>query len=102
MSEPTEALAWAHRAEEARLLTHSVCRWKIPLIYGTTFHAQQCAEKYLKAVLVSRQYTFPYGRAGALLATGPPARISSRPTSRHNNHRPDGPARDLPSPNSCP
>jgi len=30
-----------------------------PLIYGTTFHAQPCAEKYRKAILVSRRHTFP-------------------------------------------
>jgi hypothetical protein len=27
--------------------------------YGATFHAQQCAEKYLKALLVSRRQAFP-------------------------------------------
>ena len=59
MSEPTEALAWVHRAEEDWLLARSAVRRKVPLIYGTTFHAQQCAEKYLKAVLVSRRHTFP-------------------------------------------
>ena len=59
MSEPTEALAWVHRAEEDWLLACSAVRRKVPLIYGTTFHAQQCAEKYLKAVLVSRRHTFP-------------------------------------------
>jgi HEPN domain-containing protein len=61
MSEPTEALAWVHRAEEDRLLVHSVFRRKVPLSYGTTFHTQQCVEKCLKAVLVSRQHMFPYG-----------------------------------------
>jgi HEPN domain-containing protein len=59
MSEPTEARAWVHRAEEDWLLARSALRRKVPLIYGTTFHAQQCAEKYLKAVLVTRRHTFP-------------------------------------------
>jgi len=59
MSAPTEALAWVHRAEEDWLLARSALRRKVPLLYGTTFHAQQCAEKYLKAVLVSRRHTFP-------------------------------------------
>jgi HEPN domain-containing protein len=31
----------------------------VPLTYGATFHAQQCAEKYLKALLVSRRQAFP-------------------------------------------
>ena len=59
MSESTDPLAWVHRAEEDWLLARSALRRKAPLIYGATFHAQQCAEKYLKAVLVSRRYTFP-------------------------------------------
>jgi HEPN domain-containing protein len=59
MSEPTDPLAWVHRTEEDWLLARSALRRKSPLIYGTTFHAQQCAEKYLKAVLVSRRHAFP-------------------------------------------
>ena len=48
MSDPTDPLAWAHRAEEDWLLARSALRRKVPLIYGTTFHAQQWAEKYLR------------------------------------------------------
>ena len=59
MSDPTDPLAWANRAEEDWLLARSALRRKVPLIYGATFHAQQCAEKYLKALLVSRQQAFP-------------------------------------------
>jgi hypothetical protein len=59
MSESTDPLAWIHRAEEDWLLACSALRRKVPLIYGATFHAQQCAEKYLKALLVSRQQAFP-------------------------------------------
>jgi HEPN domain-containing protein len=29
------------------------------MTYGATFHAQQCAEKYLKALLVARDQAFP-------------------------------------------
>jgi len=29
------------------------------LTYGVTFHAQQCAEKYLKALLMAREQAFP-------------------------------------------
>jgi HEPN domain-containing protein len=59
MSDPTDPLAWVHRAEEDWLLARSALRRKVPLTYGATFHAQQCAEKYLKALLVSRQRAFP-------------------------------------------
>lgn len=59
MSDPTDPLAWVHRAEEDWLLACSALRPKVPLTYGATFHAQQYAEKYLKALLVSRQQAFP-------------------------------------------
>src|SRR2546428_11206533 len=59
MSDPTDPLAWVHRAEEDFLLARSALRRKAPLTYGTTFHAQQCAEKYLKALLVSCRQAFP-------------------------------------------
>jgi HEPN domain-containing protein len=36
----------------------SAVRRKKPLTYVACFHAQQCAEKYLKAILVSRQVAF--------------------------------------------
>ena len=58
MSDPTDPLAWVHRAEEDYLLARSALRRKVPLTYGTTFHAQQCAEKYLKALLVSCRQAF--------------------------------------------
>jgi HEPN domain-containing protein len=59
MSEPTDPLAWVHRAEEDWLLARSALRRKVPLIYGTTFHAPQCVEKYLKALFVSYRHPFP-------------------------------------------
>lgn len=51
--------AWLERAEEDYLLALSAIRRKSPLTYGATFHAQQCIEKYLKALLISRQVPFP-------------------------------------------
>jgi HEPN domain-containing protein len=59
MSDPTDPLAWAQRAEEDWLLARSALRRKVPLVYGTTFHAQQCVEKYLKALLLSCRQAFP-------------------------------------------
>jgi hypothetical protein len=43
MSDPTDPLAWMQRAEEDWLLARSALRRKVPLIYGITFHAQQCS-----------------------------------------------------------
>jgi HEPN domain-containing protein len=60
MSDPTDPLAWVHRAEEDWLLARSALRRKVPPTYGATFHAQQCAEKYLKALLVSRRQASPW------------------------------------------
>jgi HEPN domain-containing protein len=51
--------AWIERADEDYLLALSAIRRKVPLTYGATFHAQQCIEKYLKALLISRQIAFP-------------------------------------------
>jgi HEPN domain-containing protein len=59
MSDPTDPLAWVARAEEDYALARSALRRKAPLTYGATFHAQQCAEKYLKALLVARGQEFP-------------------------------------------
>jgi len=59
MHDPTEPLAWVARAEEDLALARSALRRKTPLTYGATFHAQQCAEKYLKALLLARHQVFP-------------------------------------------
>jgi HEPN domain-containing protein len=59
MSDPTDPHAWAERAEEDFTLAQLALRRKRPLTYGAVFHAQQCAEKYLKALLVARGQTFP-------------------------------------------
>ena len=59
MSEITDPLAWAERAEEDYALAQSALRRKRPLAYGACFHAQQCAEKYLKAALVAYGNSFP-------------------------------------------
>jgi len=51
--------AWVEKAEEDFALAQSALRRKKPLIAGACFHAQQCAEKYMKALLVSRGAGFP-------------------------------------------
>ncbi len=58
MSDVTDPLSWVDRAEEDYALARSALRRKRPLTYGVCFHAQQCAEKYLKALLVARGCEF--------------------------------------------
>jgi len=59
MSEISDPQAWIARAEDDYLLARSALRRKSPLVYGVCFHAQQCAEKYLKALLIHRGQVFP-------------------------------------------
>jgi HEPN domain-containing protein len=60
-------------------MARSAVRRKTPITPAACFHAHQCAEKYLKAVLVARQAVFPKthdltslfelcGRAGVMLS----------------------------------
>lgn len=53
MSAPAELLGRVARAEEDLTLARSALRRKKPLLYGATFHTQQCVEKYLKALQVA-------------------------------------------------
>ncbi len=59
MSEINDPRAWAEKAGEDFTLAQSALRRKKPLITGACFHAQQCAEKYIKALLVSKGSDFP-------------------------------------------
>lgn len=59
MSGPADPLAWVARAEEDFLLAIAAVRRVPPLTYGACFHAQQVAEKYLKAALVAQGQIFP-------------------------------------------
>ena len=56
-SDPGE---WVNRAEEDYQLARLSLQRKLPLTYGATFHAQQCAEKYIKALLNLHQIAFPH------------------------------------------
>lgn len=60
MSDPLDSLAWMTKAEEDLVLAMIARRRSPPLTAGACFHAQQCAEKYLKAILVARNQPFPY------------------------------------------
>ncbi len=59
MSEINSPRAWVEKAEEDFALARSALRRKKPLAAGSCFHAQQCAEKYMKALLVSKKKGFP-------------------------------------------
>jgi HEPN domain-containing protein len=59
MSEINNPLAWVEKAEEDFALTRSALQRKKPLLTGACFHAQQCSEKYMKALLVSKGAEFP-------------------------------------------
>lgn len=59
MSDVNDPAAWVVYAEEDYTMARSALRRKQPFTYSACFHAQQCAEKYLKALLVSRGAEFP-------------------------------------------
>lgn len=59
MSEADEALEWVEYAEEDLIMAKSALRRSKPLTISSCFHSQQCAEKYLKAILVSQNVEFP-------------------------------------------
>ena len=59
MNDPGDPLDWAAKAENDLKLMRSAMRHKEPITDGACFHAQQCAEKYLKAILVEKNKSFP-------------------------------------------
>lgn len=59
MSDPSNPESWIERAEEDLIMARSAARRKRPLAYSACFHPQQCTEKYLKALLVSKGAVFP-------------------------------------------
>ena len=50
---------WIAHAEDDFNAATKLLRGKKPSIYGACFHAQQCAEKYIKAMLVFKGKRFP-------------------------------------------
>ena len=50
---------WIDHAEDDANAAGKLLRGKKPSIYGACFHAQQCAEKYMKALLVVKGKRFP-------------------------------------------
>jgi HEPN domain-containing protein len=59
MNGPSDQFDWVEYAEEDLIMAKSALRRSKPLTSSSCFHSQQCAEKYLKAILVSRDVEFP-------------------------------------------
>ncbi len=59
MSESNEFEEWIEHAEDDYENAKTVIRRRKPSVYGSCFHAQQCAEKYMKALLVFKGRSFP-------------------------------------------
>lgn len=59
MTEVNDPRAWGEHAEEDFILARAALRRKQPLTSGVCFHAQQCAEKYMKALPISKGADFP-------------------------------------------
>jgi HEPN domain-containing protein len=56
---PDNVSEWVRYAEEDWQVSVLLLRRKQPPLIAVTFHAQQSAEKYLKALLLSRGAAFP-------------------------------------------
>jgi HEPN domain-containing protein len=54
-----DPLAWAAYAEEDLETAKAALRARKPRLITACFHSQQCAEKYLKALLLTRTSDFP-------------------------------------------
>jgi HEPN domain-containing protein len=59
MSDPNNPLDWVAYAEEDFNVVKILLRKSKPLISPSCFHSQQCAEKYLKAMLIYKNIGFP-------------------------------------------
>jgi HEPN domain-containing protein len=59
MTEVSELKSWIAHAEDDFDAAKALMRQKRPLISGACFHAQQSAEKYLKALLILKDFDFP-------------------------------------------
>ncbi len=59
MNSEGDPQAWVAKAEEDFSMSRILLRRKRPLTSGVCFHAQQCAEKYLKALLIAHAQPFP-------------------------------------------
>ena len=59
MSNANDPIAWIAIAEEDYNTARAALRRRLPWLHTACFHAQQCAEKYLKAILTTKGGSFP-------------------------------------------
>jgi len=59
MKSQDDSQTWVAYAEEDFATAKSALRAKTPRLLTTCFHSQQCAEKYMKALLLSKSIDFP-------------------------------------------
>jgi len=59
MADVKELENWIAYAEEDLNAAKLLLKGKKPLLSAACFHAQQCAEKYLKALLIFKDFDFP-------------------------------------------
>ena len=59
VSDPNNPLDWVAYAEEDFDVAKILLKKSRPLISPSCFHSQQCAEKYLKAMLIYKNVEFP-------------------------------------------
>lgn len=59
MTDIAELKSWIAHAEDDFAAAKTLVRLKQPLLYSACFHAQQCGEKYLKALLIFKDQGFP-------------------------------------------
>ena len=59
MKDENDLDVWIDHAEDDFNATGKLLRGKKPSIYGACFHAQQCAEKYMKAMLIVKGQRLP-------------------------------------------
>ncbi|MEP7137679.1 MAG: HEPN domain-containing protein [Chloroflexota bacterium] len=59
MSGDNEVREWVSYAEEDFITAKEMLKRRKPLLLTVCFHSQQCAEKYLKAMLVFKDVSFP-------------------------------------------
>jgi HEPN domain-containing protein len=59
MTDINELKSWIAHAEDDYGAATTLIRGRKPFLYSACFHAQQCAEKYMKALLIYKDQDFP-------------------------------------------
>ncbi len=59
MSDVNDPMSWVEYADNDLAIARAALRRREPFAHISCFHAQQCAEKYLKAMLVAKGQRIP-------------------------------------------